>query len=402
MILVEALQGKSAAEQTVEIVERKGKGHPDTICDAVMESISVALCRTYMEQFGRILHHNIDKGLLAAGRTEKRFGGGKVLKPMQLFIGDRATFRAEGKEIPINEIAVDTAKKWIRENLCAVDPEGDVDYRSVLAEGSEELVSIFAGPGDVRGANDTSAAIGYYPLSPTENLVFELERHLNSKAFKERFPDTGEDAKVMGLRKEDALSITVAMPLLCRHISSQEMYFARKKEIHREMLAFLNGFRNRDFKHFTVHYNTLDLEGRGLDGVYLSLLGTSAEDGDSGQVGRGNAVNGVIPLFRPMGTEAVAGKNPVSHVGKIYSVLAHNTARALYEGLEDIKEAYVFLLSRIGDPIDRPRMASVKLLLQRGRETKQVTHRAKEIMESALGNIVRLCDELAAGKYPIC
>ena len=110
MILVEALQGKSAAEQTVEIVERKGKGHPDTICDAVMESISVALCQTYMAKFGRILHHNIDKGLLAAGRTEKRFGGGKVIKPMQLFIGDRATFRAEGKEIAVKPIY-----KWLLE-----------------------------------------------------------------------------------------------------------------------------------------------------------------------------------------------------------------------------------------------------------------------------------------------
>ena len=402
MILVEAVQGKSTAEQTVEIVERKGKGHPDSICDAIMESISVALCQTYMREFGRILHHNIDKGLLAAGRTEKRFGGGKVLRPMQLIIGDRATFRAEGNEIPVNDIAVDAAKRWIRENLRSVDPEGDVDYRSVLAEGSEELVSIFAGPADVRGANDTSAAIGYYPLSPTENVILELERYLNSREFKERFPDTGEDAKVMGLRKEDALSITVAMPLLCRHISSEEMYFTRKREIHQDMLAFLNRFRNKDFKHFTVHYNTLDLQGRGLNGVYLSLLGTSAEDADSGQVGRGNAVNGVIPLFRPMGTEAVAGKNPVSHVGKIYSVLAHNTAKTIYEGVEDIKEAHVFLLSRIGDPIDRPRMANVKLLLQRGRETKKATNQAKEIMESALGSILRLCDELAAGKYPIC
>jgi S-adenosylmethionine synthetase len=355
-----------------------------------------------MREFGRILHHNIDKGLLAAGRTEKRFAGGKVLKPMQLIIGDRATFRAEGKEIPVNDIAVDTAKKWIRENLRSVDPEGDVDYRSVLAEGSEELMSIFARAGDVRVANDTSAAIGYYPLSPTENVVLELERYLNSREFKGRFPDTGEDAKVMGLRKEDALSIVVAMPLLCRHISSEEMYFARKREIHQDMLAFLNRFRNKDFKHFTVHYNTLDLEGKGLNGVYVSLLGTSAEDADSGQVGRGNAVNGVIPLFRPLGSEAVAGKNPVSHVGKIYSVLAHKTAKALYESLEDVKEAHVFLLSRIGDPIDRPRMTGGRLLLGRGKETKHVTNRAKEMLENALGSIPRLCDDLATGKYPIC
>ena len=60
----------------VEVVERKGLGHPDSICDAIMEEISLALSREYMEQFGVILHHNIDKGLLVAGEVERKFGGG--------------------------------------------------------------------------------------------------------------------------------------------------------------------------------------------------------------------------------------------------------------------------------------------------------------------------------------
>lgn len=38
-------------EEAVEIVERKGLGHPDTICDAVMESVSVALPEAYLKNF---------------------------------------------------------------------------------------------------------------------------------------------------------------------------------------------------------------------------------------------------------------------------------------------------------------------------------------------------------------
>src|SRR5512140_2226469 len=119
---------------------------------------------------------------------------------MELTIGDRATFSAGGRKIPVKEIAVGAAREWIRQNLRFVDPDIHVTYRTVLAPGSEELTDIFRRPGKVHGANDTSALIGYFPLSPTEKVVLELERHLNSKVFKEHYPETGEDIKVMGLR----------------------------------------------------------------------------------------------------------------------------------------------------------------------------------------------------------
>ena len=69
-ILIEALKATPVEEQQVELVERKGTGHPDSICDAIMEEVSIALCRAYLEAFGKILHHNIDKGFLVAGITE--------------------------------------------------------------------------------------------------------------------------------------------------------------------------------------------------------------------------------------------------------------------------------------------------------------------------------------------
>ena len=400
MIVIETFKGKSVAEHSVEIVERKGTGHPDYMCDSMMDAISVALSREYIKEFGTILHHNIDKSLLAAGRVDKRFGGGSVTKPMELTIGDRATFSASGRKIPVSDIAIDTAKKWLKENMRFVDPEKHLKYNIALASGSEELTDIFLRPGKIRGANDTSAAVGYYPLSLTENVVFELERYLNSTSFKDKYPETGEDIKIMGLRKGEGLDITVAMPLLANYIQSEKEYFERKNIVHKEMVEFLEKYK--EFQTIEVHLNALDEKGRGLGGIYLSLLGTSAEDADSGQVGRGNRVNGLISVNRPMGTEASAGKNPVSHVGKIYNVLAHKIAQEIYEASEGIKEVYVMLLSRIGTPIDKPQMATAQILFEEGREIKEVAENAEEIFNRELRNINSFCLELGEGKHPIC
>jgi S-adenosylmethionine synthetase len=156
------------------------------------------------------------------------------------------------------------------------------------------------------------------------------------------------------------------------------------------------------FKEIDIHVNALDKEGRGLSGIYLSLLGTSAEDADSGQVGRGNRVNGLISMNRPMGTEAAAGKNPVSHVGKIYNVLSHKIAKEIYEKIEGIKEVYVILLSRIGTPINSPQMATAQVLLERGKGISEIAKTAEEIFVKELTRINKFCVELSKGVYPIC
>ena len=72
-------------------VERKGLGHPDTICDAVSEAASLALSRAYLERCGRVLHHNVDKVLLRGGTARPAFGGGEVLEAIEIYIAGRAT-----------------------------------------------------------------------------------------------------------------------------------------------------------------------------------------------------------------------------------------------------------------------------------------------------------------------
>jgi S-adenosylmethionine synthetase len=203
----------------------------------------------------------------------------------------------------------------------------------------------------------------------------------------------------MGLRCRDELELTVAMPLLAGSIGSERDYFARKGAIGAEMQRFMSA--TPGFRRVSVHFNTLDQPGRGLGGVYLSLLGTSAEDADSGQVGRGNRVNGLIPIGRPIGTEAAAGKNPMSHVGKIYNILAHRMAREICESVEGVQGAYVLLLSRIGDPVNRPQMATAQLTLERGRQPSEVSGQVERLFEREFAGMNAFCLALARGEYPV-
>ncbi len=407
MINIERIPGIPISEEAVECVERKGTGHPDTLADLISEAVSLSLSKEYIRLFGAVLHHNTDKGFLAAGSAVKSFQGGKITKPMRFFIGDRATFKARGIKVPVAEIAVEAAEKWIGENLRFVEPGRHIVFHPELAPGSKQLAGIYTagGPRRILGANDTSAAVGYWPLSPTEELVISLERFLNSKAFKRRYPETGEDVKVMAVREKRSLAVTVAMPLIDRFLRAEGEYFVRKEMVLGEIERFLRtGYQDGYFEDFIVHLNSLDVRGRGLGGIYLSVLGTSAEDADSGQVGRGNRANGVISFGRPHTMEAAAGKNPRSHTGKIYGVLAHELARKIFEGTQGVREVYVLLVSRIGVEISSPAVASVKLKLQKGAHPEDVSESIKGIIgeELSVKKLASFIRRLTQGKYSIC
>jgi S-adenosylmethionine synthetase len=148
------------------------------------------------------------------------------------------------------------------------------------------------------------------------------------------------------------------MPLLAAHVASESQYFARKEEICGDLLT---RFSHDSELEVTIALNRLDRPGAAISGVYLSVLGTSAEDGDSGQVGRGNRVNGVISFNRPGGSEAAAGKNAISHVGKIYSVLSEKLATRIHSEITDLRQVTVWLCGRIGDRIDTPQVVSVEV-----------------------------------------
>jgi S-adenosylmethionine synthetase len=387
-------------DQPIEICERKGLGHPDSICDSVMDRISVALSEEYLKRFGRIMHHNIDKGLLVAGEVEIKLGGGKVIKPMLMVFGDRATFVAGGDKVPVEDIVKGTATEWFKHNLHMVDPDKHVKYQIELKRGSDALTDIFNRQSKYLGANDTSAAVGFAPMTTTERLVLETERFLNSTDFKKRHPETGEDIKIMGMRKNSHIDLTIAIAFVDHYVNSEQSYFKRKEEIKQEVIDFVHA--NAEIDSIDVNINTADIPGRGLPGMYLTVLGTSADGADSGQVGRGNRVNGIIPLNRPTCSEAAAGKNPTSHVGKIYNFLTYQIANRIHAETSGVREVYVWLLSEIGRPINEPKIASVQLILDRGTTLKEVSSKVQDLVAAELSSIDRFSDDLAHGRMPVC
>jgi len=399
-ISVNLLNQTPVEDQPIEICERKGLGHPDSICDSIMDKISVALSEEYLKRFGRVMHHNIDKGLLVAGQIETKLGGGRVVKPMLMVFGDRATFVVGGEKVPVEDIVHRTAKKWFQENLHMVDPEKHVKYQSELKQGSDALTDIFNRQSEYLGANDTSAAVGFAPMTTTERMVLETERFVNSPDFKKRHPETGEDVKIMGMRKNRHLDLTVAIAFVDRYVKNEDGYFKQKEEIRQEVLDFVHANAQIDAVH--VNINTADVPGRGLPGMYLTVLGTSADGADCGQVGRGNRVNGIIPLNRPTCSEAAAGKNPTSHVGKIYNLLTYQIAKRVQSETNGVREAYVWLLSEIGRPVNEPKIASVQLTLDPGTTLKEVSSGVQEFVATELAHIHKFSEDLAHGRLSIC
>ena len=399
-VLVTELKQVALEEQPLEICERKGLGHPDSICDAVMNEVSIELSKEYLRRFNTILHHNLDKGLLAAGETRVKFGGGEVINPMLIVYGDRATFDIGDERVPVNEIAIRSTKEWLKRNLRFIDPDIHVTYQSEIKPGAASLKDIFERKGKFLGANDTSAAVGFAPMTETERLILNLERHLNSPEFKKEFPASGEDIKIMGMRKDRRLDLTVAMAFVDHFISSEQHYFRKKAEVEDAINRFIKA--NYGFDEVNLGLNVLDSRGRGIGGLYLTVLGTSAEGGDSGQVGRGNNVIGVIPLNRPMSSEAAAGKNPVSHVGKIYNFLSYRIADQVFKRVNSVKESYIWLLSNIGQPINEPKVVSAQVILEGGVKLREVSSEIEETIAHEFDHLAEFCMDLAQGKIAVC
>ncbi|MEK6725057.1 MAG: methionine adenosyltransferase [Deltaproteobacteria bacterium] len=358
--------------QQVEIVERKGKGHPDTICDMAAEELSINLSRYYLEKFGRVLHHNVDKCILAGGSSDVTFGGGKVTKPIYLLLVGRATSEVGGTPVPVAEMVVEGTRKWLKETFRFLDVNKNIEIDHRIRPGSIDLVAAFDKGVDVPLANDTSIGVSFYPLSETERLVREVELYLNSKEIKEAHAYIGEDIKVMGVRIRDEITLTVAVAFISSLIQSLNDYMEIKRRVSSLVTSFCSSITARKV---VVAVNTADVLER--EAVYITVTGTSAESGDDGQVGRGNRVGGLITPYRPMTLEATAGKNAISHVGKLYNIAARNIAERVASA-DGVEEVYCYLVSRIGRPITEPQAVDLKV------RSKLDDSDVKQIMEEAV------------------
>lgn len=372
-------------ERKIELVERKGYGHPDTLADGIAESVSKKLSKFYRKEYGRILHHNTDQVEVVGGKVNVEFGGGEVVEPIHIILSGRATTEVSGREIPVHEMAINAGKDFVKEKLPEVSVNSNFVWDSRIGHGSVDLMNLYEEDSKVM-ANDTSFGVSYAPYSETENLVLEVDKLLNSKDFTNRFPELGEDVKVMADRHNDRINLTVAGAFIARKVPDLDHYISVKEEIIDEIRDFVQDKTEREVD---VYMNTADDYDNEI--VYLTLTGTSAEAGDDGSVGRGNRANGLITPCRPMSLEAPAGKNPLAHVGKVYNVLAHFMARDIHKKT-DVEEVSVKLLSQIGKPIDKPKVADIEVI--KPGDLSNVRYEAEKIVSERLENIQEITEEI--------
>jgi S-adenosylmethionine synthetase len=381
-IVVTEATGQFIEDMPIEIVERKGIGHPDSLCDGIAERISVEYTTWCQENLGTLLHHNFDKVQLVAGEVEVGYGGGRLLKPIRIQIAGRGTSTFQGQKVPMDTIAIQAAKQHVRETMRYLDPDKHMVIDSYAGRGAEELQYVV----DHVTANDTSFGISHWPRSGLEHTVYETAQFINYELINQ-FP-VGEDVKVMGLRRGDEMTLTIAMPFIATQIKDAGQYV----EVKRAAEAAIQDYASQlDARKVKVMVDTADDVANGA--VYLTLTGTSAEMGDDGEVGRGNRVNGVIAPFRSTSLEAPCGKNPISHVGKVYNLLAFLTAQDIVEKVPTVKEVTVYLLSQIGAPLDRPLVANALVRPANGVLTPTIQEDVLAVLDERLANVgdIRVC-----------
>lgn len=378
----------------IEIVERKGIGHPDSIADGLAESVSRALCKLYKERYKKILHHNTDETQIVGGQSAPKFGGGTVLEPVYILLVGRATTQVDGERLPYRSRAIRAARDYLESFCLHLDVDMDVMLDCRIGQGSVDLRGLYETQRLL--ANDTSFGVGYAPFSETETITYETERLINGPLKKE-IPEVGEDVKVMATRVDDDIDLTVAAAMVDRLVPDKSHYISVVEELKERLLE--DALKQTE-RNVNVDINTGDNYDDGI--FYLTVTGLSFENGDDGSVGRGNRANGLITPFRPMSMEATAGKNPVTHVGKLYNILTLKIANDIVKvGGGDILEAYVRIVSQIGKPIDDPQVASIQLVMADGAPLSGVQSEAEAVADEWLANISRITELVVNGEVSV-
>lgn len=394
-----------------EIVERKGLGHPDTLCDAIAEKISAAYSKYCLDRYDVVLRHMVDKIALSGGSAKVGFGSGEMQSPIRLYLNCRFTRYYQQESIPYLEIA----KQAVYTHLRSVMPLLELDKWLTIVDNTH----FSPGPGvvyDAKGttrnerqyffevprqefavfhnnslrANDTSTAVAYSPLSAVEQIAILVETTLNSSEFKRSHPYVGTDIKVMVKRVGKSVDLTVCVPFIAVHTASHDFYFAKLNYL-RDLIREMVEKNYAEFR-VTVSVNTRDNPAK--SDYYLTLTGSAIESGDEGVVGRGNRYNGVIPFTRHMSMEACCGKNPIYHVGKLYTAICSLISEEIFQLIG--VESYVYLTSQMGRSLTDPWFAYVEVCGQPPTDSQRQLIEA--VIERHVSNTLETSQKIIMGE----
>ncbi len=345
--------------ENFEIVERKGLGHPDTLADTIAEQVSVEYSKYCLENFGYVLHHNVDKVCIMGGLSKVDWGYAEILEPVRVLVNGRISASFEGKKIPIEEII----RKSVHKTLSKALPKLNLEKKLVIINKStqysrnpnwfyprfkEDLPEYKS-----RVTNDTSAVVGFWPKTLAETITLELEALFYNRDESPKYDFIGQDIKIMVIRDKNVFNITMCIPFFAQHISSYKNYEVKKNFIY----GILNDYLKERLKgkKFNLFINTQDQNVRDKTTVrklYFVATGSSTDFGEEGCVGRGNNRTGFIPMKRAYSMEAAWGKNPVYHVGKVYGLIVDEMAKFISEYFDCDTETMV--VTRNGDLFFNP------------------------------------------------
>jgi S-adenosylmethionine synthetase len=312
------------------------------------------------------------------------------LEPAYILLVGRATTIVNGERLPYRTEAIQAAHNYLTKTCTNLNVDADVTLDCKIGQGSVDLRGLYD---QKQLANDTSFGVGFAPFSELETTVLQTELLINGP-LKEDLKEVGQDIKVMGVRHKDDMRLTIAAAFVDKHVPDKDHYRSVVEELRERVLDNAVKYTDRSVK---VDINTGDNYDAGI--FYLTVTGLSWENGDDGSVGRGNRTSGLITPYRPMSMEAAAGKNPVTHVGKLYNLLSFDIAdRIVREHQGKVKEVWVRIVSQIGKPIDEPQAAAAQIIPEKGASLKSIQKDAEALIDEELENIYKLTDRIVQGK----
>jgi S-adenosylmethionine synthetase len=395
------------AQSEFEVVERKGRGHPDTLADRLAETLSRTYSKYTLSKYGAVLRHQFDKLSLMGGKCEVRFGGGNFRSPIRLLINGRVTPKIGDETIKFRDLLANTAATFLEKELrnfeYIVDCRIMWEITSNRTRGMTD--KIFKGTSAIHHrfnprslkdlpeashalANDTAVGCAWAPFTPLEEMILEIEKTLTSDESWVKYPWMGSDCKIMGCRTKKDVRLTVAIPQISTFVNSEIEY---KNNIKTISSIIKNICDKYPFKHVDTNLNMGDHTDNEM--LYLSYTGSCIESGDEGQVSRGNRLGGVISSRRPFSIEGLSGKNPSYHAGKLYSVASWDIAREIWSKQKIPCEVYI--ASQIDRPLDDPWVVIIN-------STRDIdVNKAEQTIKNILGSLPQVTNNILEGKYPL-
>ncbi|MEK7116604.1 MAG: methionine adenosyltransferase [Patescibacteria group bacterium] len=394
----------------IEIIERKGAGHPDTLADGLAEHLSISFSNYSLERFGAVLHHNFDKVGLLGGTSYVAFAEGYLVSPIRVLINGRMSTKFGNERIPTKKLLINWTKEFFRKHLPLIDPDEDLEFHLNLSSQSSPGKTYekdakrsarqrWFEPENLADlpelnklmSNDTSVGVGYAPSSSLEIIGLEIENSLNSDEYREQNLWIGSDIKVMGVRNRDKYYFTICIPQIAKRVKNLEDYVKNLSEA-RKYIGNILLKHNINDGDYELSINTRD--NYDLAELYLTATGSSIESGDEGLAGRGNRVNKLISPTKPMSMEGSCGKNPVYHIGKIYYVAAFNLANKIYEKLGIENEVYI--ISQSGRDLLDPWIIAVYTQKGLGLENE-----LRKIIEDEITHLPEITGSILKGEIRI-